>query len=86
MGFLLRKSTSCLNLNLSRGEGMNWLLLLILIAGWYLTVDSAMSIAYRIEELNQDPISRGQKLEFVGRFTRGFFGLLLVVVAFILAL
>jgi len=66
--------------------GVNWLLLLILIAGWYLTVDSAMSIAYRIDELDQNPMTRRQKLEFIGRFTRGFFGLLLVVVAFILAL
>jgi len=69
------------------GDTVNaWLLFLVLIAGWYLTVDSSMSIACRIDELDRNPMTRRRKLEFVGRFVRGFFGLLLVVVAFILAL
>jgi len=64
---------------------MNWLLLLILIAGWYLTVDASVSIAFRLGELDERVISERQKVEFTARFIRGFFGLTLIVSAFYMA-
>lgn len=61
-----------------------WLLLLTLIIGWWLTVDSAVSIAFRLNELNDSEITTREKIEFSARVIRGLIGLVLVVVAFLL--
>lgn len=61
-----------------------WLLLLVLIAGWFLTVDASVSIAFRLGELDERKITERQKIEFTVRFVRGLMGLILVLVAFIL--
>ena len=65
---------------------MSWLLLLILIAGWFLTVDSSVSIAYRLPEIDEERgMTTQQKVEFTARFIRGLFGLILIVSAFYMA-
>jgi len=61
-----------------------WLLLLVLIAGWFLTVDASVSIAFRLGELDEQEITKRQKVEFIVRFIRGIIGLLLVLTAFFL--
>jgi len=68
------------------------LLFLVLIAGWWNSLDSAISIAFRLREIQDDEndgkvtLTARQKIEFAGRIVRGLFGLILVVVAFSLAL
>ena len=64
---------------------MSWLLLVILIIGWFLTVDGAVSFAFRFGELDNPRLKKRQKIEFVVRIVRGILGLILIVSAFYMA-
>jgi len=70
-----------------RKRMMWWLLLLVSVAGWWNSIDSALSIASRLGEVRwEEGLTPRQKLEFTGRVVRGIFGLILVLTAFFLAL
>jgi len=63
-----------------------WLALLILVTGWWITIDGAISIAFRLGELDESDITTRQEIEFAARLVRGILGLILVVVAFFLVI
>ena len=48
-----------------------WLALLILVTGWWITIDGAISIAFRLGELDESDITTRQEIEFAARLVRG---------------
>jgi len=70
---------------------MSWVLpLIVLVAGWWNTLDASASIIDGLYKYRKDPGLRGNKTRFkilmLARVVRGLFGLLMVVSAFFLVL
>jgi len=66
-----------------------WLLLLILIAGWWNTLDSAGSIVdglHEIHEVQNGEWTSKDKILMAARLVRGLFGLALTISAFFILL